>query len=141
MLMGHLVRARVISREEDEGGAVVLQIGPHSVTAMDCLGYDSERSVDIGEDVEVEFACLHEEGETWATVFASNPRNERRLERIGLWSYKVLGEIVSVESAGQGAAIADCGSCLIPLPISVSDPQCIGQFVGFTVRRLDAWRR
>lgn len=135
------MRARLVSSKNEEGGLVVLELDAGAVNAMDCIGYSSNPPISVGTEFEVEFSCLYEEGEDWHFVFSSNPRKERRLEQTGLWSYKAFGEIMSVESEGQYSAIADCGICQIPLPISVSDPDCVGQFVGFTVQRLDAWRR
>lgn len=134
------MRARLISSEPEEGGLVVLALEQGCLNAMDCLGHKGGRPVRVGEEFEVEFSCLHGEGEDWHVVFTSNPRKERRLERIGLWSYRAFGEVVRVEGQDQDEAIADCGICQLPLPISVSDPSCVGQFVGFTIQRLDAWR-
>jgi hypothetical protein len=135
------MRATIIAAENEEGGAVVLQVNGARIVAMDCLGYGPYSYPQVGTEFEVEFRCLYPDEQDWTSLFNGNPEMAKRLERQGLWIYKALGQLVEVESDNNESAIADCGQCLLPVPIEVRDERCIGEYVSFSVSRLDAWRK
>ncbi|MFT3799764.1 MAG: hypothetical protein QM766_00965 [Burkholderiaceae bacterium] len=131
---------RIIAIDRDEGGAVSLQSGDIVLRAMDCLGYVSEPYPEVGDTIDVEFSCLHGEEQAWEQIFGSNPDRLRQLVPTGLWSYQAFGEIVSLGDSGDEPQVA-CGVVELPLPVRTSDPRCLGEFVSFSVARLDAWRK
>lgn len=135
------MQARVVEIDPEEGGVLVLQSDGTTLTAMNCLGYGCRGDMPtVGQDVAVEFSCQYDEEDLdWNSFFDGNRGCELKLERTGLWSYDVWGRLVAVESSANEDAIVDCGVCLLPAPITVSDERCVGAFVFFKVSRLDAW--
>ncbi|MDM5176790.1 hypothetical protein PO883_06215 [Massilia sp. DJPM01] len=133
------MNAQLISVEDDETGTALMLIGGVEIAAMSCLWYGSAcvACPTLGELFNPTFSCLFDESDhaDWASVFAGNPAQEMRLHRTGLWSYRALGRIVAIEGP-EHAALADCGGCLIPLPVTLYDPCCIGVYVGFNIQRL-----
>lgn len=137
-------KAKLISIDEDEGGLALLLINGVEIGAMNCLGYgicDTPYPT-IGSFFEPKFSCLFDENldVDWHTVFEGNPDQEKRMHRIGVWSYRALGRIVEIE-VDSYTALADCGGCLIPLPITMYDSDYIGAYVGFDISRLNVWRK
>ncbi|NHZ96419.1 hypothetical protein [Massilia sp. CCM 8734] len=129
-------KALLISTDEDEGGLALLSINGNEVGAMNCLGYGHTAYPKIGSLFEPAFTCLFDEDPNvnWDSVFGGNPAQEKRLHSTGEWSYQALGQIVEIKD--DFTALADCGGCLLPLPIPMYDPEFIGAYVGFDVRRL-----
>ena len=109
--------------------------------AMDHLGYgrSDQPYPKVGDEFVPVFSCEFSEADSWVSVFAGNPEQRSELVSTGLWSYRALGELVSVDD-GDRVAVAKCGPCEVPMPIEVSDTSLIGAFVGFDIARLDAWR-
>lgn len=137
------MNARLISVEDDEGGAAVISIEGVEVTAMDCLGYGTldQPYPKVGQIFEPRFTCLFDDSEPtdWLTVFGGNPLEEQRLEPTGTWSYRAYGKLVANDSPDDDL-LADCGGPLIPLPIDVCGSENIGAFVAFNIIRLNVWR-
>ncbi len=133
--------AQLIGVEDDEGGLAVLSVNGVEINAMDCLGYGNSSAPypKVGDMFSPEFSCLFDDDASWNSVFQGNPNNEQRLESTGLWSYRALGRLVAIDSSGTQAT-ADCGCCLLPLPIEISSSDYLGMFVGFDVKRLSVWR-
>lgn len=134
------MNAKLIDTDGEEGGVAILSIGGTELRAMNCLGYGqaSQRHPKIGEEFRPAFSCQPNDETTWESFFGGNPQREQKLERTGLWSYKVYGKLVSVETSAN-EALVDCGVCCISAPIEVSDPTCIGEFVFYEISRLDVW--
>jgi len=141
--LGLSVNALLISVEDDEGGAAVIEIGGIEVTVMDCLGYGTSKQPypKVGAVFEARFTCLFDDGTPtdWLTVFGGNPQQQQRLEPTGIWSYRAYGKLVSGSNPDDGL-LADCGGPLIPLPIDVNGGENIGSFVAFNIMRLSVWR-
>lgn len=131
--------ARLLSVEDDETGVATMLIDGIEIAAMNCLwyGHTGTAGPAVGALFEPTFSCLFDDDEhvDWESVFTGNPGQEKRLHRTRLWSYRASGQIVEIEAPGH-AALTDCGGCLIPLPIAMSDPAHIGAFVGFDIQRL-----
>lgn len=136
------MRVRLISTDGEEGGVAVFEVNGKVLRAMDCLSYgESEAPYPMpGNEFEARFTCLHGEEDSWNSVFDGNLAEEQGLESTGLWSYRAFGKLVAIDDH-ERQAIADCGLCLLPLPIEVSDPAYLGQFITFDVERLDIWRK
>jgi len=134
------MNAKLIDTDGEEGGVVVLSISGTELRAMNCLAYgqSSQRCPKIGEEFRPAFSCQSNDETTWESFFGGNPLKEQKLESTGLWSYKVYGKLVSVETSAN-EALVDCGVCCISAPIEVSDPACIGEYVFYEISRLDAW--
>lgn len=135
-----VVKALLISIEDDESGVVLMSIGGAEIAAMNYLGYKGPYP-EVGTFFQPSFTCLFDDDvdENWDSVFNGNPHRQQALERTGLWSYRALGQVVSIETADH-AALADCGGCLIPLPITMFNPDFIGEYVGFDIVRLNVWQ-
>jgi hypothetical protein len=129
------MRAYLVSSESQEGGTVVLQVAGLMLRAMDCLGHGTAAYPQICSELEVEFSCLHAEGESWESIFSGNPESLQCLLSTGGWSYRAFGRITSISPE----VLVDCGEVHLPAPVSTSDSRCIGAFIAFNVARLDAW--
>jgi hypothetical protein len=70
-------------------------------------------------------------------VFAGNPDRTNRVENTGEWSCRAWGQIVALSGPD---ALVDCGGVLIPLTNLTHDETVIGEWVGFSVDRLDVFR-
>lgn len=136
------MKVRLISIEEDEGGAAVVSFGGVEVSAMDCLGYGN--SVQpfpmVGQLFEPLFTCLFDDDDPvdWKSLFDGNPFEEQRLESTGTWSYRAFGKLVAGDGADQHL-IAACGGPLIPIPIDVYGDEETGSYVAFNIKRLSVW--
>lgn len=137
------MKALLVSVEDEEGGLAVVVVNGMTLHAMDCLGYATSANAypKAGELFEVRFTCLFDdhENQDWDSVFKGNPSEELRMERLGHWSYRAFGRIVGVDGP-NGEARADCGGCLLPLPIEVSSTDSIGAYVSFKILQLNVWR-
>lgn len=137
------MKALLVSVDYEEGGLAVVVVNGMTLHAMDCLGYATSANAypKAGELFDVRFTCLFDDDENqdWDSVFKNNLSEDLGMERLGLWSYRAFGRIVEVDGP-NGEARADCGGCLLPLPIEVSSTDSIGAYVSFTILRLDVWR-
>lgn len=86
-----------------------------------------------GDDLKIRLSEYISDEFQWDAIFNANHKKVKKLEHIRSWSYFALGQIISVSPV-----IVDCGIIQIKNPFSTNDPSCIGEFVGFTVARLDA---
>jgi hypothetical protein len=101
---------------------------------MDEFSSDDCSDPCIGDEFDIELsASLLDEDESWETIFSGNPERRKALEHINGWSYRAFGEIVSIDPV-----VVDCGMIQIPEVIDSKDPGVIGEFVAFTITRLDA---
>lgn len=134
--------AKLISVEEDEGGVAVVSLNGIEISAMDCLGYGNSTALlpRVGEEFAPEFFCLFDDFTTLDTVFQGNPEHQQKLEPTGLWSYRAYGKIVATDNS-EAEAMVDCGVCLLPIPIQISNPEHLGEFIAFNIQRLDIWRK
>lgn len=128
--------AKLISSTGEEGEAMIIEIKGRQITGMDNVVYSALPYPQQGEEFELRFTCMFDD----EADIGANPFEEQALISTGLWSYRVLGKLVSVDS-DDGIALADCGACLLPIPVEVSDPDCQGRFICFDILRLDIWRR
>ncbi len=133
--------AKLIQLTSGEGEFVVLDVAGNEVVAMDCLVYGRGDHPRLGEELAVEFTFLHDEDEDWESIFSANPDRVKSLKRIGAYSYRVLGQLLAPNQPTSDDLLVDCGVCLLPAPVDTNDPRCYNQYVGFTVTRLDVWRK
>jgi hypothetical protein len=141
--------AKLIRSTGEEGDAMIIEINGRQITGMDNVVYSALPYPKPDEEFEVRFTCMfvddfdigpaHDEHVQWQVVFNGNAFEEQMLIPTGLWSYRALGKLVRLDTY-DNIALADCGAGLIPIPLEVSDPDCLGCFIGFDIFRLDIWR-
>jgi hypothetical protein len=103
---------------------------------MDEFSIDERSSPRIGDEFDVELsASLLDEDETWEAMFAGNPDRRKCLDQVDGWSYRAFGEVISIDPV-----VVDCGMIQIPDVFHSSDSRVIGEFIAFTITRLDATR-
>lgn len=115
---------------------MIIEIKDKQITGMDNVVYSALPYPQQGEEFELRFTCMFDD----EADIGANPFEEQALISTGLWSYRVLGKLVGVDNE-DGIALADCGACMLPIPVEVSDPDCQGRFICFDILRLDIWRR
>lgn len=103
---------------------------------MDEFSIDIRFAPKPGEDFEVELSALPEDGESWESMFAGNPNKTKNIEPLSGWSSRAFGQIVSIHPV-----VVDCGLMSIPDVLHTNDPSVIGEFISFTISRLDATLR
>ena len=100
---------------------------------MDEFTTDDGSAPGIGEEFDVELsASLLDDDESWETMFSGNPERRKALEHIDGWSYRAFGEVVSI-----GPVVVDCGMIQIPEVFHSNDARIVGEFVSFTITRLE----
>lgn len=128
------MKALIVKLGEDEGCPALVKIDGVIYQAMDCFGYNGS-GVKKSEEAEIEFTVgVGDDDESWDDVFSGNPDQLKKLEKISGWSYKAYGEIINVNPI-----IVDCGSAQFEDVVDTHDPRCVGEFIAFTIRRLDVW--
>ncbi len=111
---------------------ILTPFGVYSV--MDEFSSDDCSAPCIGDEFDIELsASLLDEDESWETIFLGNLNLRKTLEHIKGWSYRAFGEVVSIDPV-----VVDCGMIQIPEVFDSHDPRVIGEFVAFTITRLDA---
>lgn len=112
-----------------------------TLTGQKFTAYSYSDLFKIGETYnDVSFSILDFELEgdeiEFEDYFKGNINNEKKLLKLGEWKYIAFGQIVDIENHD---AIVDCGGVLIPLCNLTSDRRCIGEYVKFSIERLDAY--
>ncbi len=129
------MKALIKQIAQDEGLPAIVEIDGNQFEAMDCLGYGGNFT--NGEELEVEFTMgLDDENESWEEIFQGNQKQEKKLVNKGGWSYRALGEIISINPV-----VIDCGIQCFEGVIDTKDERCIGSFVGFNILRLNVWAK
>jgi hypothetical protein len=101
---------------------------------MDEFTIDERSAPRMGDDFEVELsATLLDDDESWEAMFAGNPDKRKALDRVEGWSYRAFGEVTSIDPV-----VVDCGMIQIPDVFHSRDSRVIGEFIAFTVTRLEA---
>ncbi len=140
---------KLIYSDVEEGGTIVIEINDRHITGMDNLVYSALPYPKPGEEFAVKFTCLFDDeamqdlsdysNTDWDAMFNGNPQQEQYLRPTGLWSYRALGRLVCLDDE-DSSALADCGGCLLPIPLVVTDAECLGQYIAFDIVRLNVWR-
>lgn len=131
--------AKLLYSDGEEGGLAIISIYGIKLRVMDCLGYGiAGIKPKVGDYFKPYFSCLFSDDEDGESVFNGNPQQDQKLESTGLWSYRAYGKIVELDGPDSTAS-ADCGGIVLPMPIQVSNVECLGLFVVFHVSRLDAY--
>lgn len=144
----HFMYAKLIRSDAEEGGTIVIEINGQQITGMDNLVYSALAYPAPGEEFAVRFTCMFDEeamqdkadysNTDRSAMFNANPLQEQGLRSTGLWSYHASGKLLSLDGENS-VALADCGGCLLPIPIEVTDPEYLGQFIAFDISRLNVW--
>ncbi|QIF01783.1 hypothetical protein [Roseimicrobium sp. ORNL1] len=111
-----------------------IAIGTERFIVMDVFSPDDRPARPAGSEfyIELSVGMLNEE-ESWEFFFASNPEQKKCLEHLDGWRYRAYGEILSINPA-----VVDCGLLQVEDVFDFRDSRVIGEFVSFTIDRLDA---
>jgi hypothetical protein len=110
-----------------------IEVGLEKLFVMDEFSSDERSAPSLGAEMHIELSAMVDEGESWESIFAANPTKKKGLEHLEGWSYRAFGEVTSIHPVN-----VDCGLVQVPDVIQTNDPRVIGEFVGFTITRLQA---
>jgi len=110
-----------------------IQHGNQLLCVMDEFSIDVRFAPNVGDHFDVELSAMVDDDSTWEEMFADNPDKKKCLMPIEGWSYRAFGQIVSIDPV-----VVDCGILSIPEVLHTNDSRVIGEFIAFTVSRLDA---
>ncbi len=130
---GNYMRVSLISTEGPWLEALIST--PHgNLSVMDEFTSDKKNAPKEGNDFEIELsATLLDDDESWDSMFNGNPDKRKALEQIEGWQYRAYGEVTSINPV-----VVDCGIIQIPDVFNSNDPRVVGEFIAFTVSRLEA---
>jgi len=104
------------------------------LSVMDEFTIDGRSAPEVGDDFEVELsATLLGDDESWEVMFGGNPDKRKALDHIEGWSYRAFGQVTSIDPV-----VVDCGMIQIPDVFCSHDLRVIGEFIAFTINRLEA---
>ena len=113
--------------------AATVQYGERQLCVMDEFTVDERFAPKPEEAFDVELSALIDEQPTWEEMFAGNPNKTKGIEHLSGWSYRAFGRIVSIHPV-----IVDCGILSVPDVLHTNDSRVVGEFIAFTISRLDA---
>ncbi len=93
-------------------------------------GYDCK----IGKFITVHYFGYFDETRDFDTYFKSNPKQEKSIVQTAEWDYDFKGQIIELE---KDTTWVDCGGVIIPIEYLTHDKRVIGDWVGFSVSRLE----
>ena len=129
------MRVKLIKTEGPWLEATV-QHGEQQLRVMDEFTSDDRFAPMPGEEFEVELSALTDDQTSWDAMFAGNPNKMKGLEPLTGWSYLASGQIVSIHPV-----VVDCGILSVPDVFHSNDSRVVGEFISFTISRLDATNR
>ena len=128
-----IVRAKLLSTEGPYLEAKLFVDGV-VFSVMDCLSESSMCEIAPGDELQVDLKIgLADEQESWSSMFNGNPEKKEFLEAIYGWKYKVYGKVV-----GFAPVLIQCGAWTFEAPFETHDSKVVGEFLAFTIKRLDA---
>jgi hypothetical protein len=111
-----------------------IAIGTECFIVMDVFSPDDRPARPAGSEFYLELSAgLINEEESWEFIFASNPEQKKCLEHLDGWRYRAYGEIISINPV-----VVNCGLIQVEDVVHTGDSRVIGEFVSFTIDRLDA---
>jgi hypothetical protein len=126
------MRVKLI-RTEGPWLMATIEDGDRQFCVMDVFTSDDSSAPKPGEEFDVELSVLMDEDGCWEALFSGNPGKKKGLEAISGWSYRAFGEIVRINPV-----LVDCGIISVEDVLHAIDQRVVGEFVAFTVSRLDA---
>lgn len=90
-----------------------------------------------GEMAEIARFDYLEGGGILDEILDANPKREKRIEQIGEWNVAAKGQVVGLEGS---TLLIDCGGVIFFLDAMTTDARVIGEWVGFTLERLEVER-
>lgn len=110
-----------------------IRVGNQELKVMDELSIDERTSPNSGDTIEIEFSTMISEDKEWSELFSGNPEKKRELVHIDGWRYRAFGRITKINPV-----TVDCGLLNIEDVIYSSDPKIVGEYISFTIERLEA---
>lgn len=127
------MRATMIRPADEEGMDALIEIQGVRLEVMDSLLYHLKAKP--GDEIEVQLkAGLCDEDEDLDAIFTANPQCEKKLTHLQGWSYRAYGEIIALDPV-----IIDCGIARFSDVLCTHDERCLGEFIAWTIIRLDVW--
>ncbi|MBS3820625.1 MAG: hypothetical protein KGY81_02550 [Phycisphaerae bacterium] len=109
-----------------------IEITGQRLRVMDSFSsYD--RRTPPGTCIDITLSSLSFSDETWEQIFTGNPDKLKRLESLGGWRYRAYGQVRSIDPM-----VVDCGVDIADDVVSTHDPRVVGEYVAYTIDRLDA---
>ncbi|SFC11787.1 hypothetical protein [Pseudoalteromonas denitrificans] len=125
----------IFIKSEGEYLQATIEIDGVELHAMDDFGGEN---CTAGEKIEIDISAgLFYEDEEWESIFSGNLEQKMGIEHLIGWSYRVYGRVIDITPE----VIVDAGAIKLEVPIDTHDPKVVGEFVAFTITRLDAYAR
>lgn len=125
------MEATVISTEGSDLEAII-EVAGQRLCVMDDFS-SREQATPPGSCIHIRLSPLCLSDETWEDIFSGNPDKLKRLESLGGWSYRAYGQIKSLDPM-----TVDCGIDIEDEVVRTHDPRVVGEYVAYTMDRLDA---
>lgn len=113
--------------------AAKLKAGDRTLTVMDEFSVVDEFAPAVGGEFEVELSAFVDEDCSWEEMFSGNPGRQRDIQQVDHWKYQAFGEVISIDPV-----VVDCGLLQVPDVFHSNDSRVVGEFISFTISRLDA---
>lgn len=110
-----------------------VQYGNEQLCVMDGFTIDARSAPRPGDEFDIELSAFLDDDESWESMFGGNPSRTQALEPIDGWSYRAFGRVI-----GINPVVVDCGILSIPDVLFTNDPRVVGEYIAFTISRLDA---
>lgn len=125
------MEATFVKSEGDYLEAVII-VGNQEFHVMDEFG---GTNLKVGSSFEVRISAgLLDEDESWESIFSGNPSKEKSLTQIYGWRYRAKGQVTKI---GEETMV-DVGLQEFEAPFHTHDHAVLGEYVSFTINRLDA---
>ncbi len=134
VLYPQMPMARLVSTKGPYLDAFI-ELDGQVLCVMDEFSWNGPQPISAGESVSVELAPFLSENEPWESIFAGNPEHRIGIEPMYGWTYRAFGRVVSINPVK-----VDIGLLVTGGPFSTHDERVVGEFVAFTIDRLDAFR-
>lgn len=125
------MRAVLVKTEGDSLEAVII-VNNREFHVMDDFG---GKNIESGVPIEIAMSAgLLDESESWDSIFSGNHQREKSLTHISGWCYRARGQVVKIGSE----TLVDVGLQTFQAPFFTNDDAILGEYVSFTINRLDA---
>jgi hypothetical protein len=119
-------------KSEGEYLEAVIVVNNQELHVMDEFGGERLKP---GASIEVRISAgLLDYEESWESIFSGNPEKEKSLTQISGWRYRAKGQVTKIGEE----TLVNVGLQAFEAPFSTHDKAVLGEYVSFTISRLDA---
>ena len=130
-LYGISMKAKLISTSGKYLEAII-EIEGQKYCVMDNITVFENKKISVGDKFDCELSAFTLNDESWESLFSSNRVRKKGLEQIDGWQYRAYGKIMAINPVK-----VDCGLLVVEDVIFTNDKNVIGEYIAFTISRLD----